>query len=583
MSYSNEQAAVASEARILKQHAKYRRQLTTFSKIIASEASLEDKRAQFYKLLGGAVEFANICEQSIGDANLLGATKNQAWAKNKAETSVAALETILKSYLTLVAVAEQLSVSSDSIQPSSMAYASLQRHVALFFPGRVDELRAQYERAGLPVVGFDDAAPLSSARKEARSLLAEWRPVMRESRERAKAHPGHGITADSLATQLLKLEAEGARLITLHAPWLSERWARCGSRQQPGFHDESGMIPRDVSVASIAAELTERVAMLELLEDAISKNDATPAVGSGRTSARGETSAKRAKIDVGILTIRNDEFNAVLDAFPNEAGSRDGAHRVYTLRYADAGNDEQYTIAILRQNEQGNGEAQEAARDLIGDLAPRLVLVVGIAGGFPSDDLKLGDVVISTRIQDFTVEARKVKAQPTYASSGGPITKALAARVTNLAARKNDLGDWAAKLPPQPGVNWTRKGQIYGSPQWQRDLKAKLNRHYRNGAPPRPPIYAAGTIASSDKLLKDARIVIPWLTTSRDILAVEMEAGGVYRAARERCPMLAIRGISDIVGLKRADDWTKYACVSVAAFTCAFLRTRPVACRKPRR
>jgi hypothetical protein len=39
--------------------------------------------------------------------------------------------------------------------------------------------------------------------------------------------------------------------------------------------------------------------------------------------------------------------------------------------------------------------------------------------------------------------------------------------------------------------------------------------------------------------------------------------------------MLAIRGISDIVGLKRADAWTKYACASAAAFTRAFLRTRP--------
>ena len=40
--------------------------------------------------------------------------------------------------------------------------------------------------------------------------------------------------------------------------------------------------------------------------------------------------------------------------------------------------------------------------------------------------------------------------------------------------------------------------------------------------------------------------------------------------------MLAIRGISDIVGLKRADAWTKYACASAAAFTRAFLRTRPI-------
>src|SRR4051812_32582675 len=53
-------------------------------------------------------------------------------------------------------------------------------------------------------------------------------------------------------------------------------------------------------------------------------------------------------------------------------------------------------------------------------------------------------------------------------------------------------------------------------------------------------------------------------------------AARVYRAARERCPMLAIRGISDIVGLLRTDAWTKFACASAAAFARAFLRTRPV-------
>jgi hypothetical protein len=43
-------------------------------------------------------------------------------------------------------------------------------------------------------------------------------------------------------------------------------------------------------------------------------------------------------------------------------------HREYTLRLADAGNGDRYTIAVLRQIEQGNGEAQDAARDLLHDL-----------------------------------------------------------------------------------------------------------------------------------------------------------------------------------------------------------------------
>ncbi|HZJ67038.1 MAG TPA: hypothetical protein VFD36_26210 [Kofleriaceae bacterium] len=281
-------------------------------------------------------------------------------------------------------------------------------------------------------------------------------------------------------------------------------------------------------------------------------------------------------MDIGIVTIRDDEFRAVLAAFPDKLGTLQGARRAYTLRHADAGGGERYRIAVLRLIEQGQGEAQSAVRDLIDDLGPRLVLVVGIAGGRPSDDIKLGDVVVSTRIHDFTVDARASGEPPTYAVTGGPINTLLAALVANLAARDDELGDWTADLPKQPPVSWTQDGQLYGPPDWQRALRDALDHHHGPDAAPRPPTYASGPIASSDRLVKDPELLIPWLQTARNLLAIEMESGGVYRAAREQCPMLAIRGISDIVGLKRADAWTKYACASAAAFTRAFLRTRPI-------
>jgi nucleoside phosphorylase len=310
-----------------------------------------------------------------------------------------------------------------------------------------------------------------------------------------------------------------------------------------------------------------------------SRSVASPAPVSqaGRSTANpAPVHAAPSKVDLGILTIREDEFRAVLDAFPSKAGIYKGRAREYTLRHADIGDGQQYTAAILRQIEQGNGEAQTAARDLIDDLAPRLILVVGIAGGLPSDDVKLGDVILSTRIHEFTVEARKTGQDPTYAAAGGPIDQPLAAAVANLAAREDELGDWTAALPSPPPVSWTRKGQLYGPPEWQRELRGKLEHHHGEGSTPRAPIYAAGPIASSDRLVKDPALLIPWLTTARNLLAIEMESGGVYRAVRGRCPMLAIRGISDLVGLKRADAWTKFACASAAAFTRAFLRTRPI-------
>lgn len=280
-------------------------------------------------------------------------------------------------------------------------------------------------------------------------------------------------------------------------------------------------------------------------------------------------------IHVGILTIRDDEFRAVLKAFPDNPQVYKGRHREYALRTADAGGDAIYRVAIMRQVEQGNGEAQEAARDLIDDLQPSLLLVVGIAGGLPSDDITLGDVVLSTRIVDFSVEARKFEESTTYSMSGGPIAKSIAAGVANLSAREAELGEWWVDLPPKPKVALTAKN-FYGPRAWKHLVKEKLHVHFGKESLLRPPIFSAGPIASSDRLIKDPEVLTPWISTARNIQAIEMEAAGVHRAARDRTPMLAIRGLSDIVGFKRQDVWTKYACATAANFARAYLCTTPV-------
>jgi len=297
---------------------------------------------------------------------------------------------------------------------------------------------------------------------------------------------------------------------------------------------------------------------------------------AGMTATSASGPSVRAQVDVAILTIRDDEFRAVLDAFPAKAGRHVATDREYNMRYAEIHGGERYTVAIVRQVEQGTGEAQSVAADLIRDLDPKLLLVVGIAGGLPSDDVTLGDVILSTRVHDFTVEARTFGEASSYSGTGGPIDRALQSVLSNLAARDDELGDWTRALPRRPSVSWTRKGHLYGPPEWQRDVRAKLEHHHGSEASPRAPRYVTGPIASSDRLIKDPTVLISWLTTARHLLAVEMESAGAYRAARERCPMLAIRGLSDIVGLKRSDAWTQFACASAAAFTRAFLRTRPV-------
>ncbi len=77
--------------------------------------------------------------------------------------------------------------------------------------------------------------------------------------------------------------------------------------------------------------------------------------------------------------------------------------------------------------------------------------------------------------------------------------------------------------------------------------------------------------------MKDDEKMSVLLKFARQVVAVEMESAGIYKATHGRVPFLAIRGISDVVGFKRDPDWTAYACETAAAFARAFLLTQPIA------
>jgi hypothetical protein len=91
-----------------------------------------------------------------------------------------------------------------------------------------------------------------------------------------------------------------------------------------------------------------------------------------------------------------------------------------------------------------------------------------------------------------------------------------------------------------------------------------------------PTIATARAVLSSDALVKDTETLQLWLTDARAAAAVEMELAGVYSAARKprkEYPILAIRGISDVVGFRRDEKWTAYACHTAASFAHALLRS----------
>jgi nucleoside phosphorylase len=280
-------------------------------------------------------------------------------------------------------------------------------------------------------------------------------------------------------------------------------------------------------------------------------------------------------VDIGIITIKEEELEAVLDRLPRDPQVIIGSRSRRSYNIFDFKNDlgSTYRLAVLRCSEQGNGEAQEATRDLLEDLSPKWILVVGIAGGSPSEDFTLGDVIVSNRIYDFSVEAALSDGGHEYAVAGGGLDRSASGFVANLKAIARRFAEWNSlesirQSTPPVDLN---KLSLYGDFEWQAKVKSAVLPLVKT--PTRLPQFKTGGIASSDRLVKNTDILRIWRKVARGAMAIEMESAGVYRAAHDRVSMFSIRGISDIVGLERSAVWTAYACQTAAAFMHALLRS----------
>ncbi|WP_437954797.1 hypothetical protein WME76_24880 [Sorangium sp. So ce119] len=282
----------------------------------------------------------------------------------------------------------------------------------------------------------------------------------------------------------------------------------------------------------------------------------------------------RGRVDFGIITIREDEFEAVLDRFPEHLGIASG-RRQYNIRRIAS--DDPYTVAIVRCAAQANSEAQQVANALLDELQPRWLLVVGIGGGAPAFEFTLGDVVVATEVCDFNVGAVLKDGSHEYALHGWMSHIEVAKLAANLPAMRKQLGAWnSAKSVhcERPGMKISPRS-LYGDANWKKKVRKTLEHHLTEGR--QEPKVTAGAIACSDIVMKDAELFQAWLKFTRQVIAVEMESAGVHKAAQDRhVPFMSIRGLSDIVGLSRDPKWTAYACHSAAAFTRAFLLTRPI-------
>jgi nucleoside phosphorylase len=287
----------------------------------------------------------------------------------------------------------------------------------------------------------------------------------------------------------------------------------------------------------------------------------------------------RGRIQYGLITIRPDEARAVLRRLPFDG--RILGTRTYDLAALQgAGGDPQLIAHIRCRGEQGPTEARLTAQALIYDLAPKYVLLIGIAGTVPNEDVTLGDVVVSNYIYDIRVGANKPGGKRDFAFRGYALHQDARDFIGRLPAIERELGDWAAQSEigsPRPLVT-LENPSTRGSKDWQKKILVSLQHHFGPQTHRTPaPIVRDVAFASGAELVKDPELVEQWLRHARDLKAVEMELVGAHEACglapdHDPIPLISIRGISDVVGLEREPAWTEYACESAGAFTAAILK-----------
>jgi nucleoside phosphorylase len=249
--------------------------------------------------------------------------------------------------------------------------------------------------------------------------------------------------------------------------------------------------------------------------------------------------------DIAIVTVLPEEYAAVLaELGPHARDPGQVAPNTHGWQCAEvSGTGGRHRVVVALAGRPGNVSGALTVEKTVARWRPRHVLLVGIAGGFARDGLKLGDVVVSTVIWAYEYGKAAAVFEPrhdfTYPVDGGLLRSAMA---------------YAAGTPNAA--------------------------HF-------------GPVASGEKVIDQVTpgLFGPVLAAWPKLLAVEMEGGGAaaaIEAARDAghaVGFMMIRGISDMPGeaqaagnAARRDAWKRAACASAAKFALGLIRNAwPVA------
>jgi nucleoside phosphorylase len=258
------------------------------------------------------------------------------------------------------------------------------------------------------------------------------------------------------------------------------------------------------------------------------------------------------RVDFVVVTALPEERDAVLDRLPGYRQLPPASDDIRTYFQSDLlvtfpdNSSGTYRIVVMCLLGMGRVQAVTAATDAIRRWRPRYILLIGIAGGIATQNVRIGDILISDQIVDY--ELQKIT------SRGPEIRWEIQRADPRLLDASNNYR----------GENWQELIQL------KRPDGMKSKRH-------------TGPIASGDKVIAFDKVLARYRDVWPKLIGVEMEAGGVATAAfqsTDRPGFFMVRGVSDLADKDKnssdVEKWRSYACAAAASFAVALLKNGPV-------
>ncbi len=205
--------------------------------------------------------------------------------------------------------------------------------------------------------------------------------------------------------------------------------------------------------------------------------------------------------------------------------------------------------AYLAEVDMGNSGAAAEVAGAIETFSPQLVFFVGVAGGLKPSDQRHGDVVVASMV--YNVHSAKIAPDAAGGSQvlSRPLGVPASHRLTQLVRAVSRMA-------------WTIDSPAGAQPQETASA---------------PPAVHLRAIVAGEVVLADPGSDLRKLIAERynDAAAIDMESYGVYETAhRYEIPVLAVRGLSDLIGDKNAvsdRELQPRAAANAASFAIALL------------